>query len=266
MYRGYNIAKFELDKLFHSIGYSKMAYIDDYFNSQKAKIRDSLESVLHRMDEEGRLDGKLIQQDWFPGVSTHVFISHSHQDLPLAKSFASWLLGKFSITSFIDSCIWGYADELLKIIDDKYCLDEKKKTYDYKKRNLSTSHVHMMLMTALSKMIDKSECVFFLNTPNSNIGEGIKSATLSPWIYGEIEISRLIEKKRPPRVYTKKYDRGGIEIIKEQLEIQYPLNLGHFYNLSQKELLEWNYSAISDGEEALDILYKLTNKIPTLYD
>ena len=42
MYRGYNITKFELDKLFHSIGYSKMAYIDDYFNSQKAKIRIAL--------------------------------------------------------------------------------------------------------------------------------------------------------------------------------------------------------------------------------
>lgn len=266
MYRGYNITKLEIDKLFHSIGYFDMANIDDYFIGQKTKIEDSLYSVLHRMDE-GRLDGKLIQQDWFPGVNTHVFISHSHKDLPLAKSFASWLLGRFKIASFIDSCIWNYADDLLKIIDDKYCWNEKKKTYSYKKRNFSTSHVHMMLMTALSKMIDKSECVFFLNTPNSNIGEGIKSSTLSPWIYGEIEISRLIEKKRPTRQYTRKYDHGGRIIeIKEQLAIKYPLNLGHFYNLSHEVLLKWDTSALYNAEDALDKLYKLTNKIPTLYD
>ena len=266
MYRGYNITKIEINKLFQRIGYSDVDNIDDYLYNQKSRIEDNLYSVFHRMDE-GVLDGALIQEDWFPMVRTPVFISHSHKDLALAKKFAGWLWGRFKITSFIDSCIWGYADDLLKIIDDKYCLNDNKRTYNYKKRNLSTSHIHMMLMTALSKMIDKSECVFFLNTPNSNIAEGIKSSTLSPWIYGEIEISRLIEKKRPPRQYTRIYDHGGRIIeIKEQLAIKYPLNLGHFYNLSHEVLLKWDTSALYNAEDALDKLYKLTNKIPTLYD
>ena len=263
MYRGYSVTKLQIDQLFKRIGYSRVANIDAYFKIQKSRIEDNLYSVLNKMDE-GVLDGKLIQEDWFPTVKAGAFISHSHKDLALAKCFAGWLWGRFKITPFIDSCIWGYADDLLKKIDDKYCWDDKNKTYNYEKRNLSTSHVHMMLMTALSKMIDKTECIFFLNTPNSNIGDGIKSSTLSPWIYGEIEISRLIQKKQPTRDYTRKYDHGGKIDIKEKLAIKYPLNLGHFYNLSHEVLSKWDSLQCYNAENALDKLYNLTKTI--IYD
>ena len=216
------------------------------------------------------LDGKLIQEDWFPTVNTHVFISHSHKDIQLAKALAGWLLERFGINSFIDSCIWRHADNLLKILDKKYCWDAKKKSYDYKKRNLSTSHVHMMLMTALNKMIDKSECIFFLNTPNSNIGKGIYSSTLSPWIYGEIEASRLIRKKIPKRygpiIDGKREYTWDERMLLENLIVEYPLNLGHFYNLSSDVLLEWDNSEANNAEEALDMLYSLTNNKIILYD
>ena len=235
----------------------------------KLIIEDNLYSVFHRMDETV-LDGELIQKDWFPTVNTHVFISHSHKDIHLAKALAGWLLKRFRIQSFIDSCIWGHADNLLKIIDKKYCWNKEKKSYDYKKRNRSTSHVHMMLMTALNKMIDKTECIIFLNTPNSNIGKGINSSTLSPWIYGEIEASRLIRKKIPKRygpiIDGKREYTQEERMLLEYLIVKYPLNLGHFYNLSSDVLLEWDNTEANNAEEALDILYELTNKIPTLYD
>lgn len=44
---------------------------------------------------------------------------------------------------------------------------ERWKTYDYNLRNYTTSHVHMMLATALTEMIDNTECIMFYNTPNS---------------------------------------------------------------------------------------------------
>ena len=57
-------------------------------------------------------------------------------------------------------------------------------------------HVHMMLSTALANMIDKTECIMFLNTPNSVSTRDTKLKTYSPWIYNEIEITRIIEKNK----------------------------------------------------------------------
>ena len=61
----------------------------------------------------------------------------------------------------------GYCDDLLRQIDNEHCKKEDGKTYDYNLRNYTTSHVHMMLSTALTEMIDKTECIMFYNTPNS---------------------------------------------------------------------------------------------------
>jgi hypothetical protein len=68
-------------------------------------------------------------------------------------SIAGWLYDNFEIVSFIDTCVCGYSGELLKIIDKEYCYDDDTGFYDYNMRNLSTSHVYMMLSVALSKMI-----------------------------------------------------------------------------------------------------------------
>lgn len=57
-------------------------------------------------------------------------------------------------------------NDLLREIDEKYCRHSNGTSFDYDKRNYSTSHVHMMLSIALSRMIDKCESVFFLNSEN----------------------------------------------------------------------------------------------------
>jgi len=260
MYRGYNICKTAIDSLFRSVGYRDVADIDAFYANQKAVVERSINNIFQRI-ENNVLDAEVIQNEWFPEISANVFISHSHNDLSLAKVFSGWLLGHYGISSFIDSCIWGYANDLLKIFDKKYCWDENDKYYSYEKRNFSTGHVHMMLMTALNKMIDKSECIIFLNTPNSNVGEGIKSKTLSPWIYGEIETSRLIEKRLPMRKKIREYSQGGKILTESQnLQMKYPLNIGHFYTLSSEDLIKWNTYTYSSPQEALDKLYSITSK------
>jgi hypothetical protein len=55
---------------------------------------------------------------------------------------------------------------------------------------------YMMLASALTLMMDKTECVFFLNTPESIKTEDVIKKTASPWIYHEITMLHLIQKNR----------------------------------------------------------------------
>lgn len=254
MYRGYKINKQTLDQLFLKLGYSKVENIEEYISDTSRKVQQSLMNIYDEIDNDS-LDGERIMQDWFPEIDCNVFISHSHNDIHLAKVFAGWLYENFGIKSFIDSSVWGYANDLLKIIDDKYCRNNTTNTYNYTKRNFSTSHIHMMLIAAINKMIDKTECVIFLNTSSSNIGQGINDKTLSPWIYGEIETTRIIRKERPIRL--KAFREGG-KIIEENLDVKYPLNLKHLMDLNSDLLVQWSRGSTNKPLDALDKLYELT--------
>lgn len=262
MYRGYSISKNDIELFFKM--FERNSNFFSYENFPNESVNKNL-SKFREMVEGKVLDAEIIQNDWFPEINAHVFISHSHADIELAKRFAGWLYQRFGIVSFIDSCVWGYADDLLEKLDNKYCKNPTRETYNYEQRNLSTAHVHMMLMTALNKMIDKTECVFFINTPNSNIGNGGNPITMSPWIYGEIETSRLIKKKYPERDGIE-YKKGG-EILLEgkKIDMIYPLDMGHFYSLEFGHLSTWKWKMIELGSNknplrALDELYNITPK------
>lgn len=250
MYRGYNLTDvtFTKNEQNHLSG-------NDLYKDFKKEIRPSLESYII---DNGVLDAEEIQKDWFPEINAHIFISHSHNDEGLAIALAGWLWNKFGLKAFIDSCVWGYANDLLKILDDEYCKHSYSDLYDYDKRNYSTSHVHMLLMTALNKMIDKTECIFFLNTKDSvSIVYGIKNRTLSPWIYGEIETTRIIEKHKPNRREQKFFSLEKAE--DSLLNIAYPINMSHLYDLTPQTLQQWEQRfKYNSGEKALDELYELT--------
>jgi hypothetical protein len=178
---------------------------------------------------------------------------------------AGWLHDKFGITTFIDSCIWGYSNDLLKQIDNKHCLNQSGNTYSYNKRNNSTSHVHMMLSTALIMMMDKAECLFFLNTPNSITTKEIISQTESPWIFSEISMSELIRRKKladyRPKI-TETFSKGGVLV--ESLKIKYDVYLGHLTQIGIDNLKEWEAEWSKTPKEsryALDILYNLNTSI-----
>jgi hypothetical protein len=144
------------------------------------------------------------------------------------------------------------------------CLDggirnDGESTYNYKKRNYSTSHVHMMLSTALSMMIDKTECLFFLNTPSSISSSEVVSKTESPWIYSEIAITQIIRQEIPRRrkiQETKLFSKGGV--INEHLRISYEVGLSHLMDIDVDNLNAWKSKNISTKPyTSLDVLYDL---------
>lgn len=148
---------------------------------------------------------------------------------------------EFGLTAFIDSAVWGYANDLLKKIDDKYCKNETGATYNYNQRNFSTSHVHMMLSGALTKMMDKAECLIFVNTPKSiTTRDAVKDKTKSPWIYNEITTSLVLRKKKPDRHdLLIKHAKFEADEKKQKLDVSYNVDLSHLTPLSTSDLSKW---------------------------
>lgn len=250
MYRGFYLEKTIIDDTSGHLYKQGM----DLFSDNKQKVMSILRNFAL---SESILDGSKMQSDWFPQINSHIFISHSHDDKNTVIAFAGWLYKCLGITAFIDSCVWGNANELLKIIDNKFCLNDGGKTYNYAKRNYSTSHVHMMLSTALSKMIDKTECLFFYNTPQSISSSNIINKTESPWIYSEITMSQLLRHNIPDRSRiedTRMFSTEGN--LNEQLKIEYELNLKHLAPIDANTLKAWERRGQKE-EAALDELYKL---------
>ncbi len=225
--------------------------------NNKNLVEKKLESF---KDKNGNLLASEIIAGWFPPIEADVFLSHSHRDEDKIIGLAGWLKQEFGLVSFIDSCIWGYSTDLLKMIDDKYCYSEKTETYNYQKRNRSTGHVHMMLSTALSKMINSCECIIFANTPNSISAEDYIEGTTtdSPWIYSEIAMTSIIQKRAPNdhrRVLAK--SQISNESLSESLHIKYDVDLMHLTPLSKSDLEKWKSNNNKTGATALDSLYTL---------
>lgn len=254
MYRGFNIT-FDsyLDDRYLAIG--KLIQ-----KREKDKIKESFQKYFLENEE---LDGTYIMSEWFPVKNSDIFLSHSHKDEDQALKIAGFLNYKHGLNVFVDSSVWLNCNDLLKLIDDKYCLNKEKTFYDYNSRNYSTSHVHMMLMNSLNKMIDNSEALFFLNTPNSVSPKSvIKEQTFSPWIYSEIETSKVINKKTPDRLFRKtKYfseDRYVAlnESTNKNIQIGYEINLSHLSKINDYEFNTWMNNFYFDKFDALNTLYK----------
>lgn len=218
--------------------------------------KNAISDKLHNfIPNNGKIDGTNIQNSWFPTIDADVFISHAHSDENIALTLAGWLWCRFRLTSFVDSCVWGYSNDLQKIIDEQFC----KKGYNsnsYESRNFSTSHVHMMLASALTIMIDSAECLFFLNTPSSLSVSDIEDKTCSPWIYHELTISKYIRKRFPTR-HKRKSLLAYRSIPKEaRLKMEYYIDLSNLVTISESDLVVWGNHCKSTKLNALDDLYK----------
>ncbi|MEI6554227.1 MAG: hypothetical protein WCL70_01410 [Paludibacter sp.] len=245
---------------------------ENYYPNEK-QIFDSTNQRIERVISNfksfsGNIDGTKMQANWFPQIRADIFLSHSHNDKDLAIAIAGWLRQEFGLKTFIDSCIWGHSKDLLKLIDNEFCsnkINNKIISYNYENRNYSTSHVHMMLSSALTNMIDNTECVIFLNTPNSITPEDVINKTFSPWIYTEILMTSLIRLKRieeyRPKITTESF--SAIERRKE-LKVEYVINTDHLAKMSTRTLLDWKKGWPIDKPHldfkyfALDKLYELT--------
>ena len=162
------------------------------------RIGRAQKEVAQKVIQEKILSGKWViagdktESEWFPQLKKHVFISHSHKDEDAALLVAGLLKDRLGIDAFVDSAAWGCYRGLAK------CLYEvAKRGYpnitsqqDTQLRMSATEHAHCMLSKSLIQMMDRCECLMFLDTPasvglhNINIAG---SSTFSPWIYTEIE-------------------------------------------------------------------------------
>ncbi len=212
--------------------------------------------------QNGVVDGTTLQNFWFPTHTAEydVFISHSHNDLDDAVKLASWLEKRCGLRCFLDYFVWNSADDLLKRIDKVYTWEPDRNVYDYDKRNFSTSHVHAMLSMAILDIIDRSECCLFIESDESINLEGIKTKTLSPWIYEELTYMKkgritIPERYQYLRSQVRMYAEGArMEMLNEsrELEVSYDVNLNDFAGLDVNDL----QSLQGQGIHGLDRLYR----------
>lgn len=250
MYRGFDVETEEFNQHYYNTGLQ----LFNTYEKRAIRVIDKFIGV------NGIINGSDLQDHWFGGISSHIFISHSHNDKRLAIGLAGYLYEKFKLECFVDSCIWGYSNKLLRQIDNEYCKNINNNNYNYELRNLSTSHVHIMLSTALNKMIDNCETLFFINTPNSLITSELVDETYSPWIYFELSTSKIIEKKKPARLLLKESEIkrfSNTENLNESFKIKYKTDLNDFPKLTMNEIKTWGSNYYSSHEEALDGLYEM---------
>lgn len=240
------------------------------FDKSESDIQSTLDEFIKK---NGVIDGTSLQKEWFPIQKKYdVFLSHSHKDERKAIELAGFLSKELNLKVFIDSCLWGFSNNLLKEIDENYCKYSNKVSFDYEKRNYSTSHVHMMLSIALNNMIDECEAIFFLNTPNSiNFVDDInEKQTMSPWIYSELNSANILRIK-DIREYRDNYelikkDNENIiynvynESTEANLKISYNVNelIEKFTDISTEDIMNMGklYSSeLSEYYSPLDCLY-----------
>lgn len=265
MFSAYDL---KIDKDFFRNSFCTYEDIGKYRSSKQSealyeKIKELLLSDI--------LNGSEIQKICFPEVEADVFISHSHNDKDLANALAGWLYEVFGLKAFIDSNVWEYSNDLLKIINDVYSNKQKDANgvciYDYDSCNYASQHVNLMLSTALQKMIDKVECVIFLNTDNSiSVFDEDKkriNRTYSPWIYSEILSTQITRKK--PLFYYREYKKKVLSHATEStsymyaLQVAYDVSLDHLTKLDLNDLYMWYLTYLGESYEcydyALDALY-----------
>lgn len=209
--------KFRLKKFEEEFKKNDKSIYNRYLEKGKViyKDKEQIKNVLREfLNYEGELEANKIIEEWFRSGEYDIFLSHSHKDEELAIAIAGMLNEKFGLKVFIDSQVWGYIYDLQKEIDDEYCKNEgEKNSYSYNKRNISTSHVHLMLSNALRKMIDSCDFFFFLDSQNSLKYVNINSedATFSPWINLEVEISNTIriKKIKETKIFDESYGVGN---------------------------------------------------------
>jgi hypothetical protein len=257
MYRAFNLSQCDWNGVDPRDGVS-------LHETNSIVVRKTLENFLN--PETGKIDGGEMREHWFPQIKADVFISHSSADKDDALTLASLLKHSFKLNSFIDSSVWGQADDLLRQIDNKFCLNDDKQTYNYEIRNRSTSHVHMMLSTALGMMIDTAECVIFMNTPNSVTTSQATSKTGSPWIFHELSQMSLIRRRRLADYRPKLLEENFSNVKRgayASLPIEHIVSMGALTEINAGVLRGWQQAwkdADTANEYALDLLYKIAPK------
>jgi len=190
----------------------------DSFSLKKKGFKKTIRPLIKPVNSI--LNGSTIKDTYFPATTLNgnkygFFISHSHNNEDSALVLAAWLEYYYNCSCFVDSIVWKSADELLKEIDDIYCYKKHSKTYDYRKRNFTTSHVHAILsMALLDTIISSKYCIFIESEESISLENGLRKKTFSPWLYEEIKHMNLFQ----PKNYTKHFANSLNEGLKMKFD------------------------------------------------
>lgn len=238
--------------------------------SSKSVDQTKLKLVLDKILKSDTISVSEVEAILFPHISTHVFISHSHADVSDAKKLSDFLYSQFGIKSFIDSEFWGNVDTIIESILPNPALRSEIKRY--------TSNAYMILGMALIKAMDKTECVFFLNTTSSVTlnPETAKIATKSPWICLELLCTQNLRRVVPTRHRVKvtaglnKMELSIEDRTKREKEksFLYDIDTSHLSVLRNTDLTLWKNKADFSvaAERNLDTLYFQKNILIKILD
>lgn len=256
MYKAYKISNLSMEDCEYSERKEAEQYAERIKSKKISQMKDFFEKNYRETFYVDTLDAEKISEIFFPrGDQYHVFISHSHNDIRYAD-YISYMLHEKGINAFVDSHVWENMNDLLLEIDESHC-KKREGTYYYDKRNISTSHVHMILFSALINMINTCECFFFLDTQNSIQETAQTASTFSPWIMGELLVSSVIKPICPRTSLSEA--RAGMEGFSQDSmpSFEYPAKIKHLKNLSFCDFKNWcTKTRFMTPEGALDDLYK----------
>lgn len=264
MYEGF---KLELD-----VGYDAQFFGEHckqigkrHLSEQKHIISQNLKHyIINGID---LIDGSVIEEEWFPQIEADIFISHSHKDIDLVHMLAGWINSKFGLKCFVDSNVWAFCDDLAELLNSEYSnkrrsLDNDGYLYDYTSCQDVSKHVNTMLTLSLYKMIDRTETLFFLNTPNSiaPYANDEQESSKSPWIYSELMCSEIVRRQLPSRKGFILEHSDGYSYASEGANIMYKVPTKHLLPLNIETLQDWeNAFQQDDDKHPLDILYSIVN-------
>ena len=249
MYRGFNIEGLSIEE----------DYGKNYIETSEKVGKQAIEEYIKKTMDGGSIKNSLDVEKWtkasLPEINADIFLSHSHKDIILARRLAGYLNEYLGLKVFIDSFFWDNIADVQKELDELYATSEcdcGEKTYEYLKRNKIATHVNIMLTSALTNMIDKTDFFFFLNTSNSTIE---KDQTTSAWIHHELMIADVIIKNRlmgmgpQERTYSKALQKAELE----ELVVHHSARTERFISFSINDLKEM--VSCKQREAALDYLY-----------
>jgi hypothetical protein len=256
-------SKFKLDATTNT-----QMFINNYYeyglknnvSPSSIKIKRKIESCIDYVNH--RIDGDKLEKELFKEIQADIFLSHSHADEKLAIALAGWFEKELGLTAFVDSCVWDHVKIVLEELNNEYNLirteSNGSKTYDHGKANYIASHLYLMLNSALNNMLDKTECLIFINTENSTMPlkqEGSKQQTSSPWIYSEVVMANTMRQTKPERPNVLKHSQRAVAEMNEQVTITHKLDLKGFISINMNSLINWAKEKV-DNEHPLDTLYK----------
>lgn len=230
----------------------------DKYEKIKEEFKDNL---IRYIDTTEVLSAKKLKQYILPTADYDIFISHSHNDLDLALRLKSFL-EKFKLRVFIDSLYWLNITELQEKLNS-YHYNARTQLFDHATTMRVAEHCNMILASALSEMIDRCECVFFLNTDNSiassrQVVDG--DTTYSPWIYHEVYTTTIVKQHldRVRTIIANESLRNSFSQKRDAKLISYDVDLSNMELVDIEKLRAWSSSVANNATlHPLDLLYNI---------